>query len=94
MFDYLAGVFSTEEGVKDFSRYMTEENISQKSILETIAGAVVPDYYLVCYNMVNALDRVYIAVVPGYYLVCYNLFAFLESLKYAVVPGYYLVCYN
>ena len=40
VFDYLAGVFSTEEGVKDFSHYMTEENISQKeqkSILETVA---------------------------------------------------------
>ena len=40
VFDYLAGVFSSEEGVKDFSRYMTEENISQKeqkSILETVA---------------------------------------------------------
>ena len=34
--------------------------------------AVVPGYYLVCYN--SALDiSVYIsAVVPGYYLVCYN----------------------
>ena len=40
VFDYLAGVFSTEEGVRDFSRYMTEENISQKeqkSILEAVA---------------------------------------------------------
>ena len=35
-------------------------------------AAVVPGYYLVCYN-----NRTYIisrrrAVVPGYYLVCYN----------------------
>ena len=35
-------------------------------------GAVVPGYYLVCYN----IDQDHIvpekAVVPGYYLVCYN----------------------
>ena len=34
--------------------------------------AVVPGYYLVCYNAdkKQALDC--LAVVPGYYLVCYN----------------------
>lgn len=40
VFDYLAGVFSTEDGVKDFTRYMTEENMTekeQKGIIETIA---------------------------------------------------------
>ena len=37
-----------------------------------IAEAVVPGYYLVCYNdgEVNKIHS--IAVVPGYYLVCYN----------------------
>ena len=35
-------------------------------------AAVVPGYYLVCYNKVeNALLKS-AAVVPGYYLVCYN----------------------
>lgn len=55
VFDYLAGVFSSEEGVKDFSRYMTEENISQKeqkSILETVA-----DFFKELYNkIVSFLD--------------------------------------
>lgn len=55
VFDYLAGVFSTEEGVKDFSRYMTEENISQKeqkSILETVA-----DFFKELYDkIVSFLD--------------------------------------
>lgn len=40
VFDYLSGVFSSKEGVEDFSRYMTEEGMSQKEqkgILETIA---------------------------------------------------------
>ncbi len=34
--------------------------------------AVVPGYYLVCYNsnVLTAFSNV--AVVPGYYLVCYN----------------------
>ena len=34
--------------------------------------AVVPGYYLVCYN--NGEKAMYTshAVVPGYYLVCYN----------------------
>ena len=34
--------------------------------------AVVPGYYLVCYN--HKLFRLppVLAVVPGYYLVCYN----------------------
>ena len=34
--------------------------------------AVVPGYYLVCYNPRRALERAKDAVVPGYYLVCYN----------------------
>ena len=55
VFDYLAGVFSTEEGVKDFSHYMTEENISQKeqkSILETVA-----DFFKELYDkIVSFLD--------------------------------------
>ena len=55
VFDYLAGVFSSEEGVKDFSRYMTEENISQKeqkSILETVA-----DFFKELYDkIVSFLD--------------------------------------
>ena len=55
VFDYLAGVFSSEEGVKDFSRYMMEENISQKeqkSILETVA-----DFFKELYDkIVSFLD--------------------------------------
>ena len=34
--------------------------------------AVVPGYYLVCYNMIIAYPESPMAVVPGYYLVCYN----------------------
>lgn len=55
VFDYLAGVFSSEEGVNDFSRYMTEENISQKeqkNILETVA-----DFFKELYDkIVSFLD--------------------------------------
>ena len=35
--------------------------------------AVVPGYYLVCYNKFSFLVLKTSAVVPGYYLVCYNL---------------------
>ena len=34
--------------------------------------AVVPGYYLVCYNILIEHDKIALAVVPGYYLVCYN----------------------
>ena len=34
--------------------------------------AVVPGYYLVCYNRKNRGVTADHAVVPGYYLVCYN----------------------
>ena len=34
--------------------------------------AVVPGYYLVCYNKVLYAYDTDRAVVPGYYLVCYN----------------------
>ena len=34
--------------------------------------AVVPGYYLVCYNRPPKAMRINVAVVPGYYLVCYN----------------------
>ena len=37
------------------------------------AVAVVPGYYLVCYNQENSISINDLAVVPGYYLVCYNL---------------------
>ena len=37
-----------------------------------ITQAVVPGYYLVCYNPFERLDELFNAVVPGYYLVCYN----------------------
>ena len=37
------------------------------------AGAVVPGYYLVCYNQLKDFTASTTAVVPGYYLVCYNL---------------------
>ena len=56
--------------------------------------AVVPGYYLVCYNKGNHKGIKGRAVVPGYYLVCYNLRLKSESTVEAVVPGYYLVCYN
>ena len=35
--------------------------------------AVVPGYYLVCYNPNGSFIEFPDAVVPGYYLVCYNL---------------------
>ena len=63
--------------------------------LMTIANdAVVPGYYLVCYNTSWKRKCSRVAVVPGYYLVCYNFT--LSGLRPhpAVVPGYYLVCYN
>ena len=34
--------------------------------------AVVPGYYLVCYNITDINSVLSMAVVPGYYLVCYN----------------------
>ena len=34
--------------------------------------AVVPGYYLVCYNFRTIAIFKTVAVVPGYYLVCYN----------------------
>ncbi len=58
------------------------------------AVAVVPGYYLVCYNRPPKAMRINVAVVPGYYLVCYNISPFPVSSHSAVVPGYYLVCYN
>ena len=35
-------------------------------------AAVVPGYYLVCYNNSETIMFTTLAVVPGYYLVCYN----------------------
>ena len=35
-------------------------------------AAVVPGYYLVCYNALQIIKKLEAAVVPGYYLVCYN----------------------
>ena len=57
-------------------------------------SAVVPGYYLVCYNKSLLIGLNGDAVVPGYYLVCYNWFYTRKQTLYAVVPGYYLVCYN
>ena len=37
--------------------------------------AVVPGYYLVCYNWKDNTNKLRPAVVPGYYLVCYNFIA-------------------
>ena len=37
-----------------------------------VYNAVVPGYYLVCYNIINNNAYIISAVVPGYYLVCYN----------------------
>ena len=56
--------------------------------------AVVPGYYLVCYNSESGNAYPIGAVVPGYYLVCYNFYYVIINFNYAVVPGYYLVCYN
>ena len=56
--------------------------------------AVVPGYYLVCYNRRNPESENRRAVVPGYYLVCYNRLLPAVFSGVAVVPGYYLVCYN
>ena len=58
------------------------------------AIAVVPGYYLVCYNLWDFTKHTRTAVVPGSYLVCYNLCHLQEAPGNAVVPGYYLVCYN
>ena len=57
-------------------------------------SAVVPGYYLVCYNKFSFFSYSSIAVVPGYYLVCYNELQYNDGSGIAVVPGYYLVCYN
>ena len=62
--------------------------------LGSIQCAVVPGYYLVCYNVHNSHTTVDAAVVPGYYLVCYNSDCAGSIYQIAVVPGYYLVCYN
>ena len=59
-----------------------------------LSPAVVPGYYLVCYNSSNACIGSLAAVVPGYYLVCYNRKKRIFRKNTAVVPGYYLVCYN
>ncbi len=56
--------------------------------------AVVPGYYLVCYNNRKIYSHIKYAVVPGYYLVCYNDGEVNKIHSIAVVPGYYLVCYN
>ena len=58
------------------------------------ATAVVPGYYLVCYNIGRLSLSCHAAVVPGYYLVCYNIIGYIIDQDPAVVPGYYLVCYN
>ena len=59
-----------------------------------LSCAVVPGYYLVCYNMMIDYQFDGSAVVPGYYLVCYNTDFNTIAGGSAVVPGYYLVCYN
>ena len=40
--------------------------------MPVVGIAVVPGYYLVCYNDTYVLRHYDVAVVPGYYLVCYN----------------------
>ena len=40
--------------------------------MNSLVKAVVPGYYLVCYNLVGVECLDILAVVPGYYLVCYN----------------------
>ena len=42
-----------------------------------LIAAVVPGYYLVCYNLPYIKKKPKNAVVPGYYLVCYNLLKIL-----------------
>ena len=59
-----------------------------------LISAVVPGYYLVCYNKQTWKLHQRGAVVPGYYLVCYNCACGSCLIVSAVVPGYYLVCYN
>ena len=63
-------------------------------IVKASTAAVVPGYYLVCYNKGEQNYGKKEAVVPGYYLVCYNNRKKILVVHYAVVPGYYLVCYN
>ena len=43
-------------------------------------SAVVPGYYLVCYNTPCLIGAGGAAVVPGYYLVCYNLWKNVQKL--------------
>ena len=43
-------------------------------------NAVVPGYYLVCYNSRPIISGIMEAVVPGYYLVCYNYDFIIELL--------------
>mgnify|MGYP007101502692 FL=1 len=56
--------------------------------------AVVPGYYLVCYNYCTFIAYHTIAVAVSYTQVCYNHPANNHYPALAVVPGYYLVCYN
>ena len=63
-------------------------------MLFELCEAVVPGYYLVCYNNWCCCVGKFDAVVPGYYLVCYNNARITHAWHAAVVPGYYLVCYN
>ena len=46
----------------------------------TSEAAVVPGYYLVCYNPDSCIMTASNAVVPGYYLVCYNPLMFKSPL--------------
>ena len=63
-------------------------------MIANVYCAVVPGYYLVCYNQQRKQRKHIVAVVPGYYLVCYNFRLRTINRSLAVVPGYYLVCYN
>ena len=48
------------------------EFLGLNEMQKEIERAVVPGYYLVCYNQQRLIDFLNHAVVPGYYLVCYN----------------------
>ena len=56
--------------------------------------AVVPGYYLVCYNKCVKEVIEEIAVVPGYYLVCYNSLLYgscAMMLQFPVITWYVII---
>ena len=51
---------------------LTNNKLYSNKLYSNTKLAVVPGYYLVCYNEARQIHGCAHAVVPGYYLVCYN----------------------